>query len=742
MLTAISPGWLVPKGSPIGQWNESICAAEIPSASNSRFSTERFALLPMKHWVCRTSGRATFSEADFSVVVALVVPSEGWAIRDGKIGRVATYPNGELLALASDSSIRDFPLGRVPRRQLREIPVGGPCNSVFSGYTRWFEETYSLWNAEVVRAMKHTFLRRSCLLLSVAAWGLFQVGCQESSPKLPADNQVVADSDSATLTVPSASEQSPEAAEEIIPPPVFSVSKPVLDQDELPPGKIHNVILIIGDGMGPQQLGMLFAYAHLAPGSTVPDRTPAIELMARQGAIALVRTEPYGAVVVDSAAAATQLASGEMAGSEMIGANYLGQSVPTVLEIAKQMGKSTGLVSDTRITHATPAAFAAHQPHRSMENEIASDMLENQVDVLMSGGLRHWIPQAANDKNSPAYLAVVQMIGGLFEPDSKRRDNRNLLVEARQNYQLVFDRTALAEVKAGRVLGLFANSEMVDAIAERNTLESEDRTQPTLAEMTGKALEVLSQNPKGFFLMVEGGQIDWCGHNNDAGCLLQELLQLDDAVRLVHQWAKDRDDTLVLVTGDHETGSFGFSYSGTPLPESRTLDGDVFQGTPFEPIFNFATAEVLDHLHGQQQSFYHIFDTFDALDEREKTPDKLMQMVNESVAPFSITLADAVEILTRMPNRQYAPGHPYLGTRTVPKMPDQEAFYVYGENGRMNYLAHILGAQQSVVWGTGTHTNTPVALITYGPAAATQRFTGFMHATDIGKGMITLIRGE
>ena len=118
MLTAISPGWLVPKGSPIGQWNESICAAEIPSASNSRFSTERLALLPMKHWVCRTSGRATFSGADFSVVVALVVLSESWAIRDGKIGQVATYPNGELLALASDSSIRDFPLGSVRQRQL------------------------------------------------------------------------------------------------------------------------------------------------------------------------------------------------------------------------------------------------------------------------------------------------------------------------------------------------------------------------------------------------------------------------------------------------------------------------------------------------------------------------------------------------------------------------------------------------------------------------------------------------
>ncbi|MCH8839137.1 MAG: alkaline phosphatase, partial [Planctomycetes bacterium] len=265
---------------------------------------------------------------------------------------------------------------------------------------------------------------------------------------------------------------------------------------------------------------------------------------------------------------------------------------------------------------------------------------------------------------------------------------------------------------------------------------------PTLVEMTDKALEVLSQNPKGFFLMVEGGQIDWCGHNNDAGSLLHEMLQLDDAVRLVYEWAKDRDDTVVLVTGDHETGAFGFSYSGTSLPEPRTLDGDLFQETAFQPEFNFVAAEVLDHLHAQPHSFHHIFVQFDALSEQEKTAENLMEIVNHSIAPFSITSADATEILTRMPNRQYAPGHPYLGTMTVPKMPDQEAFYVYGENGRMNYLAHILGVQQSVVWGTGTHTNTPVALITYGPAAATQRFTGFMHATDIGKGMITLIRGE
>jgi alkaline phosphatase len=593
--------------------------------------------------------------------------------------------------------------------------------------------------------MNHVFLRRSFLFLLAVSWGSLQVGCQESSPPLPAKQLALAQGKPVALANPLASEEvaAAEGAVEVTDaPPVVSVSRPVLDERGLPSSKIRNVILIIGDGMGPQQLGMLFAYAHLAPGSTVPDRTPAIELMAKQGTIALMRTEPYGAIVVDSAASATQLASGEMAGSEMIGANYLGESVPSVLEIAKQMGKSTGLISDTLMTHATPAAFAAHQPHRSMDSEIASDMLENQVDVLLSGGLRHWIPQAVNDKESPAYLAVVQMIGGLFEPSSRRLDNRNLLVEARQNYQLVFDRTALADVKQGRVLGLFANAPMVDAIAERNSLENEDRTQPTLAEMTDKALEILSQNPKGFFLMVEGGQIDWCCHNNDAGCMLQEMLQLDDAVRLVYQWAQDRDDTLVLVTGDHETGSFGFSYTGTPQPDPKTLSGDIFQEVNFQPDFNFVAPDVLDHLYNQKNCFFGIFSQFDALAKQERTPERLMQMINDAIEPFSITLQDATKILTLTENRQYIEGHRYLGTKTVPKMPEPEAFYVYGEKARMNRLARILSAQQCVVWGTGTHTNTPVPLITFGPPSATQRFTGFLHTTDVGKGMIALIRGE
>jgi alkaline phosphatase len=110
------------------------------------------------------------------------------------------------------------------------------------------------------------------------------------------------------------------------------------------------------------------------------------------------------------------------------------------------------------------------------------------------------------------------------------------------------------------------------------------------------------------------------------------------------------------------------------------------------------------------------------------------------VAPYSITLDDATKILTRTPNRNYRKGHPYLGTQTVPQMPDQQDFFVYGENLRFNRLGHILGSQQHVAWGTGTHTSTPVAIISYGPGS--ERFSGLMHSTDVGQRMIEIVKGE
>lgn len=503
---------------------------------------------------------------------------------------------------------------------------------------------------------------------------------------------------------------------------------------------VRNVILMIGDGMGPQQVGLLTLYARYAPRSVVPDRTAAIERIYNEGVLGVMRTECHGALVVDSAASATQLSTGQFSGSEMIGVDYRGERAEHILEVAHRLGKSAGLVTETRVTHATPAGFSAHQQSRNMENEIAVDLMDNHPEVVLGGGLRHFVPEAINDRDSAAYDALMQTTGAPYPASSKRFDNRNLLLEARGKYKLAFDRKSLAAADKGPLLGLFADSEMLDALQENAVASDPKHTQPTLAEMTAKALEILDQNPKGFFLMVEGGQIDWAGHNNDAGLLLHELLQFDAAVRVVYEWARQRDDTLLVVTADHETGSFGFSYAGRPLPEPRTLPGAAFRGAQFAPNFNYAPPELLDKLHDQRKTFFSMLAEYDALPEEEQQPEKLVDIVNASSA-FKIDLNDATNVLARAPNHSYVPGHPYMNTPTVPKIQDFEPFYVYGEFLKCNLLGRALADDQHVVWGSGTHTSTPVLLGALGPPAAQQRFVGMLHSTDVGKRLIELISG-
>jgi alkaline phosphatase len=204
--------------------------------------------------------------------------------------------------------------------------------------------------------------------------------------------------------------------------------------------------------------------------------------------------------------------------------------VETILEKAKAAGKAVGLVTDTRLTHGTPAAFAAHRPHRSEENAIASDLAASGIDVLLGGGLRNWVPVEAGKDGSAAQDEIQHLTGGAYRFSSKRKDNRNLLLESRlDGYQLVFNREDLAEVGSGKVLGLFGNEAMSDAITKRAVKTSSG--EPTLAEMTEKALQLLSQRKAGFFLMVEAGQIDWACHNNDTGSLLAEMLRMDQSRR-------------------------------------------------------------------------------------------------------------------------------------------------------------------------------------------------------------------
>ena len=495
--------------------------------------------------------------------------------------------------------------------------------------------------------------------------------------------------------------------------------------------KARNVILMIGDGMGPQQVSMLESYARLAPNSIYKDGRTAMSRLADAGTVGLSMTYPHGSMVVDSASSASQLATGKFSPSEAIGLDQDGNAARTVLELAKSQGKATGLVSDTRLTHATPAAFAAHQPHRSLENQIAEDMLQTGADVMLSGGLRYWIPKSANDKGK-TYEQLVEMTGGDIRIKSKRKDERNLLLEAQTaGYELAFNREQLAKAD-DKVLGLFAYSGMMDGIAYTQSKDSAERVQPSLKEMTVKALDILSQDKDGFFLMVEGGQIDWAAHNNDAATMLHEMLKFDEAVEAVYEWASQREDTLVVVTADHETGSFGFSYSAANLPQAKKLPGDAFAKRDYKPNFNFGAPQILDNLYNQQASFYGIIGKFRALPGAEQTPAALAKVVNES-GPFTITEEQAAAVLKTGPNLYRAPGHKYLSAKTLPKVDDFTAFFVYGQDIHLNLLGRALAEQQNVVWGTGTHTGTPVTVMAFGPEKLMDQFDGLQHHTEIGR---------
>lgn len=282
-----------------------------------------------------------------------------------------------------------------------------------------------------------------------------------------------------------------------------------------------NVILLVGDGMGLPHITL--ARLSLAESS----RPLNIDSMPHA---AFVKSHSADSVITDSAAAATALATGCKTNNGMISTLPDGREVQTILEAAQAIGKSAGLVTTTTITHATPAAFGSHVSSRKGEADIAPQYLEKRIDVLLGGGRMYFLPKS--------------------QEQSKREDERNLLDEAKAlGYTVVDSREGLLSAKGGRLLGLFQMSSLTTKAPE-----------PTLAEMTQKAIDVLSADKDGFFLMVEGGQIDWTAHNNDEAGTLKQLFDFDAAVGKALEFARKRTDTLVIVTADHETGGLTIIY--------------------------------------------------------------------------------------------------------------------------------------------------------------------------------------
>jgi alkaline phosphatase len=280
-----------------------------------------------------------------------------------------------------------------------------------------------------------------------------------------------------------------------------------------------NVIFLIGDGMGPESVGLAIYYNRFMNGM---DKRLNMERLMAAGNTGYCLTYQYGTVVTDSASAATALASGVKTRDAIIGKDHDGHPMKTIVDIARQLGKSTGVISNTRMTHATPAAFYASVIHRDMENEIAAQLIERGgLNVAFSGGAQHFVPQDTKVEEHPDLKGIDKQAGW---GKSSRKDSRDLLSEAKnKGYSIVANEVELGGLDPGKVekvLGLFAASGFPSAIDR----QPQHKTGvPTLSQMTEKALGVLNKNPNGFFLMVEGGQVDWVAHGNDVASVLHEM---------------------------------------------------------------------------------------------------------------------------------------------------------------------------------------------------------------------------
>jgi alkaline phosphatase len=478
--------------------------------------------------------------------------------------------------------------------------------------------------------------------------------------------------------------------------------------------------------MGPQQISLLQLYAKHSNGKII-DRVTNLERLMSIGETGTVMTNPGKKLVVDSSCSATQYSTGEYSLPEVVGLDQEGRVSETILEAAKKAGMKTGLISDTRITHATPASYASHNIKRSNENEIAQEMLSVGPDLMLAGGLRHFIPKTITKELREEIPAHIKL-------RSKRKDEVNLLDVAKNSgYSLVFDKHSLEVNNSKKVLGLFTNSAMPNGIWNSNNKNNPKRKIPTLSDMTKFALKNLEKdNKNGFFLMVEAGQVDWAGHGNDTGLMLHEMLRADEMLGVIYEWVKDREDTLVVVTADHETGGFGFSYSGHQVLKEEKVSNEMFKDGVYKTYFNYGEFHILDKLYNQKMSHQDMLINVSKWDQKDRTIPKLKKYF-ESQMDFRLTSADVKQIMATGKNKFKHPGHPYLGTDTVPHIEDFAAFYIYGDRIRQNIFARVLAHRQNAVWATAAHTSTPVTMVTVGPKSLTDQYDGMMHSIEVGR---------
>ncbi|MBN1107914.1 MAG: alkaline phosphatase [Bacteroidales bacterium] len=316
--------------------------------------------------------------------------------------------------------------------------------------------------------------------------------------------------------------------------------------------EVKNIILFIGDGMGTAQV-----YAAMS----VSEKPLVLESFPYTGFNNTFSSNNY---VTDSGAGGTALSCGAKTKNGMIGMSPDSTVLTSITEMAKKNGLATGIVSTSSVTHATPASFVAHNVSRNNYEGIAADFLNSTADVFIGGGEDHF---------------------------RKRKDGRDLAINLKeQGYDVVYTLEDLKKSTADKIAGLLAKEHMPKASEGREGM---------LAEMTRKAIETLSRDKDGFFLMVEGSMIDWGGHAKDFDYTISETIDMDQAIGVAKEFAVKDGKTLIVVTADHETG--GLTLTGGDM-EKRTVKSNFIDSgshtAVMVPVFSFGPgAESFSGIH-------------------------------------------------------------------------------------------------------------------------------------------------
>jgi alkaline phosphatase len=436
-------------------------------------------------------------------------------------------------------------------------------------------------------------------------------------------------------------------------------------------GNAKYVFLFIGDGMATPQIAAAEAFLGEAT-----ENVDVQQLNFTQFPIqAMTTTYAADRFITGSAAAGTALACGYKTNIGVISMDP-GKTVEykTIAEMAKEAGMKIGIVSSVDIDHATPAAFYAHAPSRSQYYEIGLQMVSSNFDYFGGGRVR----LSKTPEGEPTVLEVM----------------------AENGWTIAENRSEFSGLKAGDSKVYAYNYGFAsDALKYAVDREANDIT---LAEFTEKGIELLD-NPNGFFMMVEGGKIDWACHANDAGASIHDTIAFDDAVaEAIEFYNEHPDETLIIVTGDHECGGLTLGFAGTAY---ESAFGDLanqavsyewfnkYMLDPYKESADTGTAQFAD-LEDEIAEYFGMTDLSDY--ERQRLEDAFAQ----SMAGYSYKSADT-------------------GT-----------FLLYGSYEPLTVtITHLLNQRAGLAWTSYSHTGIPVP--TFALGVGQDLFGGYYDNTDI-----------